>query len=177
MCFIRISSLWCFYCFILVILSLFCVYIDLLRCLMYMILICVYFTMCWVRDDLINEFNHNHMFWWWRTQFKLWNCESIQIWLKLVNCGFDPFCTTLRKNELSKYQPVTTQKLLGVRCVLEQTCINDMCFLFQNLDEQLSLDARAHGAQMLFIAHSFHVVYPYGKISTIRGRLTHTCVS
>ena len=58
MCFIRISSLWCFYCFILVILSLFCVYIDLLRCLMYMILICVYFTMCWVRDDLINEFNH-----------------------------------------------------------------------------------------------------------------------
>ena len=59
MCFIRILSLWCFYCFILVILSLFCVYIDLLRSLMYMILICVYFIMCWVRDDLINEFNQS----------------------------------------------------------------------------------------------------------------------
>ena len=49
-----------FCCFILVILSLFCVYIDLLRCLMYMILICVYFTMCWVKDDLINEFNESY---------------------------------------------------------------------------------------------------------------------
>ena len=26
---------------------------------MYMILICVYFTMYWVRDDLINEFNQS----------------------------------------------------------------------------------------------------------------------
>ena len=45
--------------YILVILSIFCVYNDLLRCLMYMILICVYFTMCWVRDDLINELNQS----------------------------------------------------------------------------------------------------------------------
>ena len=51
-----------FYSFILVILFLFCVYIDLLRCVMYMILICVYFTMYWVRDDLINEFNHVKIF-------------------------------------------------------------------------------------------------------------------
>ena len=46
-----------------------------LRCVMYMILICVYFTMYWVRADLINEFNHlkkkpqknnNVPIFWWR---------------------------------------------------------------------------------------------------------------
>ena len=88
MCFIRISSLWCFYCFILVILSLFCVHIDLLRCLMYMILICVYFTMCWVRDDLINEFNQSkknqynafsHRLWSLLTNAFVWNKLRLQL--------------------------------------------------------------------------------------------------
>ena len=57
MCFICILPLWCFYCSILVTLFLFCVCIDLLRCLIYMILVCVYFTMHWFRDDLIYEFD------------------------------------------------------------------------------------------------------------------------
>ena len=45
---------------------LFCVYNDLLRCLVYMILICVYFTMYWVTGDLMNKFNHyycRHYYW------------------------------------------------------------------------------------------------------------------
>ena len=58
------------------------IYIDLLRRVMYIILICVYFTMYWVRDDLINEFNQSinqycDLFDWYQDENK-W--DKLRIW-------------------------------------------------------------------------------------------------